>query len=93
MRDISFIKQQTDIDNIRKESELQKLRSCWDNLSVVTLVNRKLVIRNGTEILIPKDSRQELVNELHATHLSAEGMRGLAWKFFWPGILSSLKQK
>ena len=87
LRDIAYIVQHGDINQISKESELRQLRSCWDDLSISSLGNGKLVIRNGTKILIPKGFRQELVNELHRTHLSAEGMRDLVrGKFFWPGV-------
>ena len=46
------------------------------------------------EILIPKAGREELVDELHSTHLSYQGMRSLARnKFFWPGLTSALERK
>ena len=44
--------------------------------------------------MIPKAGRQELVDQLHTTHLSFQGMRNLARnKFFWPGMSSALEKK
>ena len=44
LRDNAYIEQQTGIDHTNKESELRQLRSCLDNLSVVTLDNGRLKI-------------------------------------------------
>ena len=79
---------------MEKASELRQLRSCWDELSVICLDRGKLIIRGDREILIPKEGRQALVDQLHATHLSYQGMRNLARnKFFWPGMASTLEKK
>ena len=47
LRDIELVVQQTDLDHLGKDSELRQLRSCWNNLSVVTLDSGKLIIRKG----------------------------------------------
>ena len=61
---------------------------------MVTLDSGKLIVRNGKEILIPKESQNELLNQLHLTHLSFQGIRGLPKdKFFWPGMTSALEKK
>ena len=70
MRDVDHIERQTDIDKVEKASELRQLRACWDDLSVICLDRGKLIIRGDREILIPKEGRQPLVDQLHATHLS-----------------------
>ena len=54
---------------IHKTSELKQLASEWDDLSVASLDSGKLILRNN-EILIPKEAREELVKQLHLTHLS-----------------------
>ena len=85
MRDVEHIKRQADLDQVEKTSELRKLRSCWDELSVISLDRGKLIIRGDREILIPNDRRKQLVDQLHTTHLSYQGMMNLARnKFFWP---------
>ena len=94
LREIEHIEQQSDLEHVEKSSDLRQLRSCWDELSVVTLERGKLIIRGDKEILIPKESRKELIDQLQLTHLSYQGMRNLARnKFFWPGMSSSLEKK
>ena len=64
---------------------------CWDDLSVISLDRDKLIIRGDREILIPKDGRQQLVVQLHATNLSYQGMHYLARnKIFWPVLQDQL---
>ena len=70
MRDVEHVERQTDIDKLEKGSELRQLRANWDDLSVICLDRGKLIIRGDREILIPKEARQALVDQLHATHLS-----------------------
>ena len=55
---------------IHKSSELKQLVSDWEKLSVVSLDSGKLILRNN-EILIPKEAKAELVNQLHLTHLGS----------------------
>ena len=61
---------------------------------MVTPDRGKLIIRGDREILIPKETRKELIDQLHLTHLSYQGMRNLTRnKFFWPGRSSALEKK
>ena len=87
MRDVDHVERQTELDKVEKASELQQLRVSWDDLSVISLDRGKLIIRGDREILIPKDGRQQLVDQLHATHLSYQGMRtsssGQVWRRHW----------
>ena len=85
---MEHIENQDDLSLIHKSSELKQLRSDWEDLSMASLDSGKLILHNN-EILIPKESRAELVNQLHLTHLIYQDMRGLArGKFFWPGMSS-----
>ena len=49
LRDIEQIEQQSNLYHLEKDSKLRQLRSCWEDLSVVTLDNGKLIIRGGKE--------------------------------------------
>ena len=49
LRDIEHIEQQSNLDHLEKDSELRQLRSCWEDLSVVSLDNGKLILRGGKE--------------------------------------------
>ena len=92
-KNVEHIENQDDLNLIHKSSELKQLRSDWEDLSVAFLDSGELILRNN-EILIPKESRAELVNQLDLTHLSYQGMRGLArGKFFWSGMTAALKKK
>ena len=50
-----------------------------------------LVVRDGTEVLIPKSARKDVINTLHLT-FSATNTMVLQTKsrLFWPGIRSDL---
>ena len=92
LRDVEHVEVHSDPDRLEKSSELHQLRADWDNLSVISLDRGKLIVRGEKEILIPKEGRKALVEQLHITHLSYQGMKNLAKnKFFWPGMYSALE--
>ena len=93
-KDVDHVKNQSKLERVEKTSELRQLRCDWEQLSVISLESGDLIIRGDREILIPKAGREELVDQLHSTHLSYQGMRSLARdKFFWPGMSSALERK
>merc|ERR1712002_359199 len=48
-------------------------------LGTVKLSNGfKLIVKNEDEVLIPEGDREEILAELHSTHLSSQGMKKLA---------------
>ena len=94
MRDVEHVRNQSKLENVEKASELRQLRGDWKELSVISLDRGDLIIRGDREILITKAGGQELVDQLHTTHLLYQGMRNLARnKFFWPGMESALEKK
>ena len=76
------------------DSELRDLKGSAQELSVhTTETGLDLIIRNGNEILIPRDCRAELLQQLHSTHLSSTEMRRIArGKFFWPRMARQLAE-
>merc|ERR1711895_339090 len=68
--------------------DLKKMRTGRKHLGVyVDRNNNKLLVKNLEEVLIPQVAREEVLQELHATHLSADGMKRLArGKFHWVGM-------
>ena len=80
--------------NIRKESELKKIKDHKSCLSIITLESgHKLIIRNDCEILVPKQARQRMCNTLHFTHHSVEMMMKQAKdKIFWPNMRAELRE-
>ena len=94
LRNVEHVENNSDPNTLEKSSELRQLRADWDRLSVVTLDRGKLIVRGDREILIPPKARKDLVEQLHLTHLSYQGMKSLASKkFFWPGMYASLEKK
>ena len=60
---------ENDTTNLPENSELKQLGSYRDRLSVVTLSGgARLIIRDKTEILIPKRSRPKMIEILNFRH-------------------------
>ena len=99
-QDMAYCKMVEDIKNgtvtkhLSLDSELRDLKGCAKDLSIHTTdKGHVLIIRNGNEILIPRDCRAELTEQLHSTHLSAAEMRRIArGKFFWPRMAKQLAE-
>ena len=72
---------------------LREVEGSFSDLSVAVLDNgSKLIIRDGTEVLIPKDRRLDLVQKLHESHGSPDTMfRQTKHRFFWPGLKKQLE--
>ena len=55
------------------------------NLSLFNTDEGDIIIRDAQDILIPKKYRQNIVYELHSTHLANTSMTNLAkGKAYWP---------
>ena len=53
-----------------------------------------MIVRDGHEVLIPKDERKKLIDSLHHSHMSADSMLRLAKvSFFWPKMKAQLVEK
>ena len=77
----------TDKDNIAK-----LYRGVLDDLSVRDIEGNKLVMLNGTRIVVPAAARQGVVRELHKSHsgitktfLTAQQL------YYWPGMRPDIK--
>ena len=77
---------------VSASSEMKNMESFCNLLSVKELSNNKMIIVNdGTEVLIPKNLRKEMIQRLHYTHLAQDSMIQIAKNsFFWPGIKRDL---
>ena len=73
---IHNIESGTEFKDIDKECELSKFHNFQDNLSVITLKGgESLVLKDNSEILIPKKERQNILNIAHANnHRGYDGM-------------------
>ena len=92
---IHNIESGTEFKDIDKECELSKLHNFQNDLSVMTLKGgESLVLKDNSEILIPKKERQNILNIAHAnTHRGYDGMiqqmRGKVW---WKGMNKDAKE-
>ena len=73
-------------------SELLKMEGVLYVISVLSLEEGEILIKDGTEVLIPQAQRQPMLTKLHSTHLSDVSMLKLACgSFFWPGITAKIR--
>jgi hypothetical protein len=77
------------------DSELRQLSGCRIEMSLVELSNgTRLIVKNETEILIPKSLRIEMLRILHLTHSCDTAMLLQSKsRIFWPGMRRDLKQE
>ena len=67
---ITNILNETPLEELDKSSELFKMGSERQYLGVWTFINgSKLVVKNSEKVVVPKGARQEVLDELHATHI------------------------
>merc|ERR1711954_342773 len=86
-------KEKIETREIKEESELKKIEGSFHSLSLYKTREGEIIIRDGQEILIPKPYREEMLKELHSSHLSDSSMLNLAKsKLYWPGLKDELKQ-
>merc|ERR1712081_133426 len=90
---VSAIKEKVNPREIKEESELKKIEGSLQSLSLYQTKEGKIIVRDGQEILIPKAYREEILRELHSTHLSDASMLNLAKsKLYWPGLKKDLRR-
>ena len=63
------------------------------NLGLQTITRGKLIVKNGNNILIPKEARASILKELHSTHLGTEMMKNtFRGRFFWSRIIEDVER-
>ena len=83
---VKAIKDKIETKSIKEDSELKKIEGQFDSLSLYKTREGEIIVRDGQEILIPKGYREEMLKELHSSHLSDSSMLNLAkGKLYWPG--------
>merc|ERR1712081_92404 len=90
---VNAIREKINPREIKEDSELKKIEGSLQSLSLYQTKEGKIIVRDGQEILIPKDYREEILRELHSSHLSDASMLNLAkLKLYWPGLKEDLKR-
>ena len=91
---VSHIKLGTEVEEMPQECELSKLPSSYKELSTLTLKGGKtLILKDNSEIMVPKSERENILQIAHQTHLGQEMMvHQLRGKVFWAGMNSDIKE-
>ena len=89
---ISFVQGNQRFGKSDKDNIAKLYRGVLDDLSVRDVEGNKLVMLNGTRIVVPAAARQGVVRELHKSHsgitktfLTAQQL------YYWPGMRSDIK--
>ena len=85
---LNQIENKIELVNLPADGELRQMGKGINNLAIVEMDNgTRLIVRDETEILIPKSMRAEMVRVLHLTHQADNAMTQQAkGKIFWPGM-------
>ena len=98
--DVEYLSMMNAIENkveskdLQSDSELRQISGCRDQISLVEMEKgTRLIVKNETEILIPKSMRAEMMRVLHLSHSGDVSMLLQAKnKIFWPGMRKDLKK-
>ena len=78
---LKHVENKPDYKPLPDDSELRLMRDSIPHLGIVA----KLIVRDATEILIPKAARQEIIRTLHLTHAATDTMvLQTRNRLFWP---------
>ena len=75
---VNAIKEKISPREIKEESELKKIEGSFQSLSLYKTNEGEILVGDGEEILIPKPYREDMLKELHSSHLSDTSMLNLA---------------
>ena len=67
---VEHIEMDHDLEHPDRDSELRRLRSRYEHLGIHHTEKGPLIVRDGVSILVPKPGRNNILEELHSTHLS-----------------------
>ena len=72
---LQHVENKTDYKHLTDDSELRMIRDSIPRLGIVELdTGARLIVRDATEILIPKTARQGIIRILHLTHAAVDTM-------------------
>ena len=91
---IRYLEEGTPVEEMDKSSEIFTMNGERQFLGTVKLSNGySLVVKNEEEVLIPKGDREAILEELHSTHLSSQGMKKLArGRIVWKGMNKQIER-
>ena len=91
---LNYIENATAARDLPEDSELRSISGMLGELgTVVMLDGTRLIVRNGTEVLIPTGERQRILETLHLTHSCDEVMiRQTKNRIVWPSMREAIKK-
>ena len=64
---MNYIESDTDFEDLAPDCELKQMKEFMDRMSLVTLDGgNRLIVKDETEILIPKGQRKQLIETVHS---------------------------
>ena len=99
-RDPAYVNMLNDVENgvnpknLSQDSELKRVEGSLAHLGLVTLPDgNRLIVKNGSEVFIPKSERKRILETIHLDHMSDQVMiRQTKGKIFWPGMRKQIKE-
>ena len=91
---IRYLEEGTPAEEMDKSSEIFTMNGERQYLGTVKLSNGfSLIVKNEDEVLIPEGDREAILEELHSTHLSSQGMKKLArGRITWKGMNKQIER-
>ena len=75
-RMIKYLNDGTPVEEMDKDSELYLMEGERQFMGTFRCSNgHSLVVKNNEEVVIPKEAREAVLEEMHATHLGVQGMK------------------
>ena len=76
---IRYLERGIQENQLEEDSDLRKMVGDFPNLGLQTLDRGKLIVKNGSNILIPKEAWASILRKLHSTQLGPEMMKNIFW--------------
>ena len=78
---------------LEENSELLQLKGDFVNLGLQTFSKRKLIVKNGSNVMIPSQARKCNLKVLHSSHLGPDMMKNIyRGRFFWAKISEDVEK-
>ena len=92
---LNYLESDTEYNDIDPNCELKQMKEFMDRMSVVTLdTGTRLIVKDETEIMIPKCLRKQMEDILHFSNTAAQSMiTQCKNKIFWPGMRKTLQKE
>ena len=94
-RMIKYLMDGTPLEEMDKHSELYLMGSERQYMSTFKCSNGcSLVVKNNEEVVIPKEAREAVLEEMHATHMGVQSMKKLArGRMTWKNMSRDIERK